>query len=146
METYDEIFAIYLNRELDKINPIMRFTKKKGIIFLWIIGAFCFITYVLIAFLTDSVKTGTVVIDSASGGRYESMPIAYYNTTICALLIISALVVVVFAGWLVLGQVYERRAFRVATKSAQQDWNTIKLREREAREIEKLQRDFFELI
>ncbi|MCQ2532782.1 MAG: hypothetical protein MJ093_08810 [Saccharofermentans sp.] len=49
----------------------------------------------------------------------------------------------IFAGWLVLGQVYERRAFRVANKSAQRDWNTIKLREREAREIEKLHRDFF---
>ena len=143
MDTYDEVFATYLKLELEKINPIMRFTKKKGVIFLWIIGALAFITYVLLAFLTDSVKTTTVTVNTVTGGEYGSMPVAYYSTTVCVLLIITALLLVFFAGWFVMGEVYERKAFRTATKKAQADWNTKKMRDNEAWQREKLRRDIY---
>lgn len=141
MDTYDEIFAVYLKLELEKINPLMRFTKKKGVIFLWVVGALAFIEYVLLAFLTDSVKTQTMTFNSPTGGIYESMPIATYSTTICILLIVVGLLIVFFAGWLIMGQVFERKAFRAATDKARRDWDTKKTREREAWQLEKLRRD-----
>lgn len=141
MDTYEEVFAVYLKLELENINPHFRFTKKKGVIFLWIIGALAFIEFVLLAFLTDSVKTQVITITSRTGGEYSSIPIATYSTTVCVLLIIVGLLIVFFAGWLVIGNAFEKRAFRIATKKANRDWSLKKMKEHEAWQLQKTHRD-----
>ena len=124
----DKNFTFLYDEEFAKIPFIFRFTKRRYMTVLIVMGVLILSVFVLTTVFYNTAET--VVFDTAIG--YESLPVNTYDNRFLVALIICAVIVAVMAGWMLISRWFERRAFRKATELS----NMIFLSERHRAEIE----------
>ena len=124
----DENFNFLFNEEFEKIPWLFRFSKRRFIASLIIIGVFLLAGMVFLNLFYDSAQYQTIAsIDAAHSFGFND-----YNYTYLYIMILCFSVIVVISGWMTLAKVFERRAFKKASNLS----NMIFLTERHKQAVE----------
>lgn len=124
----DKNFTFLFNEEFDKIPLLFRFSKRRFIASLIIMGISFIAGMVFLGLFYDSAE----YIQVPTMGGTHSFGFNDYNYTYMYLMILCFIILAVFAGWITLSKVFEQRAFKKATQLS----NMIFLTERHKRAVE----------
>ena len=108
----DDNFNFLFNEEFEKIPFVFRFSKRRFVASLIIMGVSLVAATVFLNLFYDS---GHYVQISTVDGLH-SFGFNEYNNTYLILMILCLVVIAFFAGWMVLAKQFEKRAFRKATQ------------------------------
>ena len=123
----DDNFTFLYNEQFEKIPLLFRFSRKRFIASLIVMGVFFIAGMVFMSLFYNSGE----YIKIPSLGGY-SFGFNDYNYIFLILMIICFAVIAVIAGWIVLSKLFEQRAFRKATDLS----NMIYLTHRHKRAVE----------
>jgi hypothetical protein len=123
----DDNFTFLYNEQFEKIPLLFRFSRKRFIASLIVMGVFFIAGMVFMSLFYNSGE----YIKIPSLGGY-SFGFNDYNYIFLILMIICFAVIAVIAGWIVLSKLFEQRAFRKATELS----NMIYLTQRHKRAVE----------
>ena len=123
----DDNFTFLYNEQFEKIPLLFRFSRKRFIASLIVMGVF-FIAGMI--FMSLFYNSGEYIKIPSLGGY--SFGFNDYNYIFLILMIICFAVIAVIAGWIVLSKLFEQRAFRKATELS----NMIYLTQRHKRAVE----------
>lgn len=127
IENQDD-FTFLFNEEFEKIPWLFRFSKRRFIASLIIIGVFLIAGIIFINLFYDSAQYQTIAsIDAAHSFGFND-----YNYTYLYIVIFCFAAIVVISGWMTLAKVFERRAFKKASNLS----NRIFLSERHRQAVE----------
>lgn len=118
MNEEEELFAVYLKSELDKIPVIFRFKEKKSKIVLGSIAIFGALAILVMMIIPQFFTFTTLDINSPTGGNYSTTPITIFPPTLMKILIVLAAVVIILTAWVLIAIQYEKKAFRQASRTA----------------------------
>lgn len=130
----DSVFNELFEEQYDKIPKIFRLNRKISKIALAIIVVFIAGASFFLSRFYDSGE----YIKTPSYGGYEAGYNVYNNSYMVGMIICLA-VVILLSGWLTIGVVFERRAFKKASKLS----NMIFLAERHRDEIRRQNNNLF---
>lgn len=130
----DKVFNELFEEQYNKIPRVFRPSRKTSKIAIIIIGVFI----ALAAFFLNRFYDSGHYITMPSVGGYE-MGFNVYNNSYMAAMIICLVVVILIAGWLCICMVFEKRAFKKASRLS----NMIFLAERHRDEIKRQNNNLF---
>ena len=108
----DENFNFLFNEEFEKIPWLFRFSKRRFIASLIIIGVLLIAGMIFLNLFYESAEYQTIAsVDAAHSFGFND-----YNYTFLIAMILSVAVVAFLAAWIVLAKLFEKRAFRKVTK------------------------------
>ena len=123
----DKVFQELFDEQLEKIPPLFRMNRKRRKVQLIILGVLAFIA---VSFLAAFYGTGRYEhMESAVTGR--GMGFNNYDYEFLIMFIVTMIFIVVFALWMVITELLEKRAFSKASRLA----NMIFLSERHRDEV-----------
>ena len=124
----DNNFTFLFNEQFEKIPFLFRFSKRRYIVSLIVMGVFIVAGLVFWNFFDDSGKYTVISsVDNAHVLAFND-----YNYTFLFLMIFCFAGVVVIAAWMSLAKVFERRAYKKAANLS----NMIFLTERHKQAVE----------
>ena len=123
----DKNFTFLYNEEFEKIPAFFKFSRKRCIAALIVMGAFFTAAMIFLSLFQDSAKYERMAVMGA-----YSLGVNDYNYAFLYAMIICFAVIALIAAWMSIAKVFERMAFKKASNLA----NMIYLSERHKAEID----------